>query len=118
MKYDQIKVGDVTVIRIREKRIDSHRAPDMKTALLGWMIGDGKKFVVNFKDVEQMDSTGLGALLFGIRQADQHGKEISFCEVNSKVRFLIRIARLEEVVPVYETEKEAVDDFQEAIEDV
>ena len=112
MNYDQEKIGDVNVIRIKEKQLTSNEAPDAKTALLGLIIGDGTRFLVNLKDVQRIDSTGLGALLFGVRQAEQHDKDIRFCEISSRVQFLIRIAHLEEVINFYKTEREALKDFR------
>ena len=112
MRYDQERVGDVRVIRIREKKLTSHEAPEMKTKFLELIIREGDKLLVNLKDVENMDSTGLGSVLFGVRQAEQHGKDLRFCEIQPKVQFLIRIAHLEQAIDVYETEKKALKDFQ------
>lgn len=117
MEFDKERVGNVVVVRIGAKRLTSHEAPEMKTALLELLIGEGKKFLLNLKDVENMDSTGLGAFLFGIRQAEQHGKEIRFCEIQPKIQFIIRIAHLEQVVSVYETEEQALKEFQGDDED-
>ena len=112
MQFDREKIGDVHVIRIREKQLTSHEAPEMKTALLGLTLEEDEKFLLNLEEVENMDSTGLGSFLFGIRQADDRGKDLRFCEVGSKVQFLIRIAHLEQVIQVYDTEQEALADFR------
>jgi len=112
MRFDQERVGDVRVVRIREKKLTSHEAPEMKTKFLELMIEEGEKLLLNLEDVENMDSTGLGSFLFGIRQAEHHGKDLRFCEIQPKIQFLIRIAHLEQVIDVYDTEKEALEDFQ------
>jgi anti-anti-sigma factor len=117
MHYDLEVVGNVSVVRIREKRLTSHEAPEMKTALLGVIIGEGKKFLINLKEVESMDSTALGSFLFGIRQAEHHSKDIRFCELNPKIQFLIRIAHLGDVIRNYETEEEALMDFRKEEKD-
>ena len=119
MQFDRERVGDVNVIRVREKKLTSHEAPEMKTAFLGFVLEEDEKFLLNLGDVENMDSTGLGSFLFGVRQAEDRGKDLRFCEVRDKIKFLIRIAHLEQVIDVYETEEEALEDFQnDAIEDV
>ena len=76
MRYEHEKVGDIIVVRIQEKKLTSHEAPEMKTTLLGLIIGEGEQFILNLKDVEYMDSTGLGAFLFGIRQAENYEKDL------------------------------------------
>lgn len=112
MQIEKERVEDILIARIREPKITSHEAPEMKTALLELVIDDYDKLLVSLKDVDYMDSTGLGSFLFGLRQADQHGKDMRFCEIQPKIRFLIRIAHLEDVIDVYETEQQALDDFK------
>jgi len=112
MRFDKERVGDVVVVRVREKQLTSHEAPEMKTVLLKLILEEGEVFLLNLKEVERIDSTGLGSFLFGIRQADAHGKEMVFCEIQSKVQFLIRIAHLQDVIEVYDTEEEALKNLQ------
>jgi anti-sigma B factor antagonist len=112
MYFERKKVGDVLVARVQSDRITGHEAPDMKTSLLGMIIGEEKKILINLRKVEQMDSTGMGALLFAIRQAERNGKDIRFCELNKKSKFLIHIAHLDEVIDIYDKEAEALKDFE------
>ena len=111
MQFDQETKGEVLVVRLLEENVSSHEAPELKTALLGFLMRDEKKILLNLKDVQNMDSTGLGALLFGIRQAQRYGKDMRFSDAQSKVQFLIRIAQLQDVIGVYPTEQEALKAF-------
>jgi anti-sigma B factor antagonist len=114
MEFVQEKINDVLVVRPVGKSITSHEAPELKTALLGLLMGDSKKILLNLEKVQNMDSTGLGSLLFAIRQAERYEKDIRFCEMQQKIQFLVRIAHLEDVIDVYKTEKEALKGFEEA----
>jgi len=111
MEFDKETRGDVLVVRLLEKNVSSHEAPELKTALLGFLMGNEKKILLNLKGVKNMDSTGLGALLFGIRQAQRYGKDIRFSDAQAKVQFLIRIAQLQNVITMYKTEKVALKSF-------
>ena len=111
MRFEKEKIGEVTVIRINEPRLTSHDAPEMKTTMLGIIRDETDRILINLKNVAQMDSTGLGSILFGIRQAEQHDKDMRFCETQSKVEFLIKIAHLKDVIQVYDSEAEALEDF-------
>jgi anti-sigma B factor antagonist len=113
MQIDQETIEDILVLRVREKQITSHEAPEMKTKLLGFLIGEQEKLLLDLSQVENVDSTGLGALLFGVRQADQRDKDLRFCGVQSKVQFLIHIAHLEDVIDSYKTVEEGVRKFAE-----
>ena len=111
MQYDQEKIGSVIVVRIKEKRLTSHEAPEMKTAFLALMEVEGEEYVINLKDVEYMDSTGLGAFLFGIRQAERYDKEIIFCELSPRIQSLVRIAQLEKIIEIFEKEEDAIKEY-------
>jgi len=113
MRFEKEIIQDVIVVRVQEPQITMQEAPDVKTALLGLMVEEGNCLLLNLKAVQKMDSTGMGALLFGIRQAEQHEKELCVCDLNDKVRFLIRIARLEDVIDVFETEADALIELHE-----
>jgi len=106
------KIGDVNVGRIMMKKVTSHDAAELKTALLELIGKEGKQILLDLANIKIMDSTGLGALIFGVRQADQHDKDMRFCKPSEKIQFLIRIAHLEDAIDVYGTEEEALEDFK------
>lgn len=113
MEIETRKMDDVTVVRIKEKKLTFHEAPEMKTYMLGLMLNEDNKILVDLSEVENMDSTGLGSILFGIRQSDQHEKDMRFCSAHDKIRYLIRIAHLEEVIDLYETDTDALKAFED-----
>ncbi|MCJ7811975.1 STAS domain-containing protein, partial [bacterium] len=85
--------------------------------LLGLIIGEGDQFLLNLKDVEYMDSTGLGAFLFGIRQARNYNKGLFFCAIQPRIKNLIRIAQLENVIENFDTEQQALKELRKGMED-
>lgn len=117
MHFEREKIGNVLVARIKIDRITHLEAPDMKTSFLELLINKEENILISFANVGTMDSTGLGALLFGIRQSEQHEKDLRFCEMKDKIRFLINIAHLEDVIEVYATEQEALAAFEKDIQE-
>jgi anti-sigma B factor antagonist len=114
MQFEREVVGDIVVIRIKEARLTSQEAPELKTMLLGMLAGEpGEYFLINLENIEYMDSTGLGGFLFGIRQAERYDKELLFCGMKPRIQSLMRIAHLEQVLEVYNSEAEAVKAIQE-----
>lgn len=111
MKIDEEKCGDVLVLHVQDRQVTSHEAPEMKTVLLGALLGDFEKILLDLANVEYMDSTGLGSLLFGIRQAEQRNKDLRFSGIQPKVSYLVHLARLEQVIEGYPTVKEALQGF-------
>jgi anti-sigma B factor antagonist len=113
MQIERENAGDVLVLRVLDRQITSHEAPEMKTALLAGIAGDADRILLDLGAVENMDSTGLGALLFGLRQADQHEKDLRFCGMQKKVKFLVHVAHLDETVPSYDDAEAALRGFVE-----
>ena len=118
MYFEKEQKGDILIIRMTQEKITSHEAPDVKTALLGIISEPCEVVIINLKSVKRMDSTGLGAFLFAIRQAHNTDKDVSFCEANEKIQFIIRIAHLEDIIEVYATEEEAISDWEEELKNV
>jgi anti-anti-sigma factor len=108
------QVEKVAVLRLKEPRLDSMIAPDLKAQLLILMNEDqNEKVLVNLGDVEYADSSGLGALLFGLRLSRDQEIQFALCGAQKRVKSLMQIAHLTEVLPSYETEEEAIQSLQE-----
>ena len=65
----------------------------------------------DLKKVEYVDSSGLGALLFGHRQAQAHSGKMKLIHVNPRVNTLIQIAKLQDILERYEDEAVAIRSF-------
>jgi len=113
MRYDHEHQGELTVVRVREDKITSHEAADVKTAFLQIITESQRILLLNLADVQYMDSTGLGSFLFGLRQADANEKEMVFCGLTERVQSLIHIAHLDTILEIYETEAEAVHEIMD-----
>ncbi|MGQ9560710.1 MAG: STAS domain-containing protein [Candidatus Oleimicrobiaceae bacterium] len=98
----------IKVVKLREKRLDSPLAPKLKTELLMLLAAPPYKILLDLGEVEYADSSGLGALLLGVRQARDKGGKLVLTNVQKRVADLIRIARLDEILPTVGSEQEAV----------
>ena len=113
MNY-QLEIKDnISIIRVQSERITHAEAPDMKTTFLKLLTEETTIFVLNLSKLNFMDSTGLGAMLFGLRQAEANDKEIIFCGLSDKIKSLVRIARLDSILEIYTTEDEAIKEILE-----
>ena len=101
----------ITIIQIENERLDSIIASDLKTELLLSVDGGANKILIDLSRVNYADSSGLGALLFGLRQLKNLGGQMKLLAANNKVRNLIRIARLDELLLNYEDKEEALTSF-------
>lgn len=73
-----------------------------------------RNLVLSFRDIDFMDSSGLGLILGRYRTVSQHGGRMVLCEVSTPLSRLFELSGLLKVMPVYETELQAVRAVKEA----
>lgn len=64
--------------------------------------------VMSFRNINFMDSSGLGLILGRLRSISQRGGHMALCEVNPSLKKLFEMSGLLKVLPVYEAEDVAV----------
>jgi len=67
--------------------------------------------LLNFKDVDSMDSVGLGMLIAVHTSLSRRGAQMVFSNVGRSVNYLLTITRLNQVFEKYDTENEALASF-------
>ncbi|MFQ5652246.1 MAG: STAS domain-containing protein [bacterium] len=112
MKLREEIIEGVQIVRIDEPRLDATISTALKTELLRLVEQEGAvHLLVDLKNVEYVDSSGLGALLFGHRQIRINDGKMKLVHLNVKVQTLIRIAHLDNVLESFDSEEEALRSF-------
>ena len=111
MKYQIAKIEQVKIIRIQEDRLDTNIAPELKTLFLVLAKPENANILVDLEQVSYVDSSGLGALLFGFRQARDHDGTVRLLKVQSRVKELLRISQLENILINFDDEKDALESY-------
>jgi anti-sigma B factor antagonist len=76
------------------------------------LIAEGKKkIVLDMKDIDYIDSSGLGTLVAAHLSANTHGASMRLCNLNSKFREVLLLTKLAAVFQVCSTEAVAVSSF-------
>jgi anti-sigma B factor antagonist len=96
------------VIRLNGERLDTKVAPELKTQLL-LLINDSSKTLIDLTKVQYADSSGLGALLLGVRQAREQKAYLAIFGAQKRVKNIIHIAQLDKLLVNYEDEASALD---------
>ncbi len=68
-------------------------------------------FVMNFKNVQWMNSDGIGSLIACLRIIRKSGGDLHFANINNVVEIYFRVSRLETVVKIFDNVPEAVKGF-------
>ncbi len=103
--------GKVMVVVVKEERLDAHNSEVLKQEL-GRLFNEGKaSVVVDLKEVRFIDSSGLGALVSGFKNASSRQAELKLSSLQSQVKSMFELTRLHRVFDIYQTVDEAIDAF-------
>lgn len=98
-----------TIFTLKEKNITSHNSAELKSEIAILAAEGNTSILLNFSEVEFMDSSGLSALLNADRAAKENNGFLVIYGLNQNNSNLLKIAKLDKVLSVAHTEKEAID---------
>ena len=96
-----------TVIEVGGE-IDVYTAPKLKERLVSLVESGSYQLIVDMESVEFLDSTGLGVLVGGLKQARAHEGWIDLVCTQSRILRIFRITGLNRVFSIYDTVPEAL----------
>ncbi|WP_394752084.1 STAS domain-containing protein [Crenothrix sp.] len=108
MNLDQKKVNGYCVLFVHEDRIDAHNSGELKTYLLHQIEQGQIHIIVQLEDVRFIDSSGLGALLSGHKNAITKSGKLALVNVQKQVLSMFELTRLNRVFEIYATVDEAL----------
>jgi anti-anti-sigma factor len=98
-----------TVFRLKEPKLDSATASQLKAEFLILAQPDVETLIVDLTDVQYCDSAGLSALLLAQRQMSVNGGDVRLVGLSPDVHALLRVTQLDRVFPVFDTVDAALD---------
>ncbi len=108
MNFEIKRIGDITIFKLNEKRLDTNISGLVKGEFTLLLKVEGvNKLIIDLSDVETCDSSGLSALLVANRILQASDGHISLAAPSEKVYSLIKITQLDRVLPVCKTVDEA-----------
>jgi anti-sigma B factor antagonist len=103
MKFDVQTSGTGATLTVKEKKLDSAIAAELKGEFLILCTPKVKVLTVDLADVEFCDSSGLSALLIADRKMKDHGGSVRLLNVHKKVLSLLKISMLDRVFTIEDT---------------
>lgn len=109
MKYSVEKGDNHAVLIPHEEKLDSLKAPVLKTEFLTLLQTGPQNMVLDLSEVKYVDSSGLSAILVANRAANEADGTLVLVGVAEHVMKLIRIAKLDQVLNILPTRQEGVE---------
>ena len=103
-------IDDVLIVRILESAVDAGNAMDLKAGLIPLMESN-QKVVLDMSRIKFMDSSGVGAMLSCLRTLHKHNGDLKLFAVKPQIRQLFKLVRLDTLIEIQDTQKNAVQAF-------
>jgi anti-sigma B factor antagonist len=98
-----------TILTIKEKNLTSANSSDLKSEIAILCAEGNSYLILNLEEIEFIDSSGLGAILNGDRTAKESKGFLVIHGLNASSYNLVKIAKLDRVLSITGSLKEAVD---------
>ena len=99
-----------TVVLRPSGRLNMVVAADLRQQLRGLVEGGSARVVVDLSDVESIDSSGLGALISGLKAARNAGGDLRISSPSAQVIAGLELTNLNRVLKPRESAEKAFDD--------
>jgi anti-sigma B factor antagonist len=103
--------NDILIIFVKEERLDAHNSNDLKVKMQELFEQEKKNILVDLTDVRFIDSSGLGALVSGFKNAISHQGSLKLSSLQPQVKSMFELTRLHRVFEIYGSTAEAVENF-------
>jgi anti-sigma B factor antagonist len=101
--------GGATVLR-PEGRLNMVAAPDLREQLHALVRAGKTRIVVDLSAVETIDSSGLGALISGLKAARQGGGDLRIASPSEQATAVLELTNLNRVLKSCESPDDAFDE--------
>ena len=89
----------------------THNSGDFKNEMLSLFEEGKNQLVVDLKDVRFIDSSGLGALVSGYKNASARNGNLKLSSLQPQVKSMFELTRLHRVFEIYPGSDEALASF-------
>jgi anti-sigma B factor antagonist len=93
--------NEATLLRFHDERIDAHNSSELKDYLLGLLDNGAKCLVLDLSEVRFVDSSGLGALLSGLKNAGMRESRYALAGLQPRVQSMFELTRLHRVFEIH-----------------
>jgi anti-sigma B factor antagonist len=90
-----------TIISLKEERLDAHNSGDLRDRILKLLESGEIRLVIDLSEVRFIDSSGLGALLSGYKNATLRSGSFVLTGLQPRVQSMFELTRLHRVFEIY-----------------
>ncbi|MDR1831766.1 MAG: STAS domain-containing protein [Fusobacteriaceae bacterium] len=103
--------GKIKILKVIGE-LDALVAPRLKERLTKLEEEDYKNFIIDFEQLEHINSLAMGILRGKLKTVKELGGNIKLIKLNDHVKGIFEMIGLDEIFEIYETEEEALESFK------
>lgn len=107
----EVSAGTTTVVVVPGPSLSGATASEFRRRIRSVSEASGK-LVLDFSEVRNLDSSGLGAVLDCREQIGKKGGTLRICGLDDRLRLLFEMTRLHRTVEIYRSREEALRSFR------
>jgi anti-sigma B factor antagonist len=112
LTINQRQVEGLTVLDLSGKITIGEGSTRFRDAIRRLMEQDNRQVVLNFADVNYVDSSGIGELVSAYTSLSNQGGQLKLLNLPKRIRDLLRITKLLTVFETFDDESVAVRSFK------
>lgn len=102
----------ITVLFIKEDRLDANNSEELKAELHRFFGAGTKDLVIDLKEIQFIDSSGLGVLVSGYKNASTLHGTLKLSNLQSQVKSMFELTRLHRVFDIFSTVDDALQSYK------
>src|SRR5258708_33052574 len=108
-------VGGVTIVDLSGRVVAGDGSAALRDLIRNLISEGNKKILLNLRNVNYIDSAGLGELVSGFTSMQSGGGELKLLNLTKRVRDLLQITKLYTVFDITDDEATSVNSFSPSI---
>ncbi|MDD2580948.1 MAG: STAS domain-containing protein [Desulfuromonadaceae bacterium] len=102
----------ITVLYIKEDRLDANNSEELKIELRRLFDSGTKDLVIDLKEIHFIDSSGLGVLVSGYKNASTAHGTLKLTDLQSQVKSMFELTRLHRVFEIFTSVDDALQSYR------
>jgi len=104
--------GDVTILDLRGRSTIDGESELLDNRLRKLIANGARRVLLNLTDLTQVDSSGVGVIIDTYVSLKDQGGDLKLLCPRGRVREVLRVLRLLEIIPYFENETKALVSFR------
>jgi anti-sigma B factor antagonist len=109
MNIETEEINSTIIIHLHEERLDAHNSAELKVEIQRLFEEKNLNLLIDMKNVRFIDSSGLGALVSGFKNATSNHGTLKLAALQPQVKSMFELTRLHRVFEIFPTTADALE---------